>query len=372
MGEELYERYKNALRQGHVAMLRGRLEDALQAYGEAADIAPDRAVPHTGLAGVLFRLDRLDEAMAEYAEALDRSPRDEGALLGQAEALAAAGRRPEAAVALDRVAEVQEAEGLVPEACDTLRRALELDPSPERGRRQRTLLRELRLSVGDQAAEAALGKALRLREPEDAAELDVASTPRTVEVEGAASVEPAAAEVLADASVGERGGGSADVDEHGPAAAGDAAEAPGLAAPPAAVVAADEEAPSAETAPSAGPSPDPAALAAAAEAADLAGDGPMAADRWLAAAQAYGRSGLGDAALDAALRALALAPAGPDPQLVLVRLYLDRGWLPLAVEKLRLLARLVELTGDSAARDRLCALIAELDPGEPALEAVCR
>ena len=37
-GEALYERYKDALKRGHVASLRGRLEEALTAYAEAAAI----------------------------------------------------------------------------------------------------------------------------------------------------------------------------------------------------------------------------------------------------------------------------------------------------------------------------------------------
>ena len=47
----LYERYKDALRRGHVAALRGRNEAAIDAYGEAASIAPDRALPHAASAG---------------------------------------------------------------------------------------------------------------------------------------------------------------------------------------------------------------------------------------------------------------------------------------------------------------------------------
>ena len=46
-GGALYERYKDALRRGHVASLRGRLEEAIEAYSEAAAIAPERATPHT-------------------------------------------------------------------------------------------------------------------------------------------------------------------------------------------------------------------------------------------------------------------------------------------------------------------------------------
>jgi tetratricopeptide (TPR) repeat protein len=170
MTDDLYERYKEALRLGHVAVLRGELEEALTAYRAAAVIAPSRALPHTSLGGALLRLGRLDEALVEYAAAVARAPHDEGALLGQAEALTMAGMRAEAAVALDHVSEIQEAAGRLPEAADTLRRALELDESPERSRRQRGLRRETRLSAGDQAAEQLLAKALRLRdEPASAA-----------------------------------------------------------------------------------------------------------------------------------------------------------------------------------------------------------
>jgi tetratricopeptide (TPR) repeat protein len=164
MTDDLYERYKEALRVGHVAVLRGSLEDAVDAYHNAASIAPSRALPHTSLGGVLLRLGHLEEALVEYAAAVARAPHDEGALLGQAEALTIAGQRFDAAQALDHVSEIQEAAGRLPEASDTLRRALELEDTTERSRRQRGLLREIRLSAGDQAAEQLLARALRLRD----------------------------------------------------------------------------------------------------------------------------------------------------------------------------------------------------------------
>ena len=74
MSEVLYEQYKDALRRGHVAALRGRLDAAAAAYREAARIAPDRALPYVGLGGVLTRLGRSDEALAAYGLALDRAP----------------------------------------------------------------------------------------------------------------------------------------------------------------------------------------------------------------------------------------------------------------------------------------------------------
>ncbi|HEY6058431.1 MAG TPA: tetratricopeptide repeat protein, partial [Candidatus Limnocylindrales bacterium] len=111
MSEPIYERYKDALRRGHVAALRGRLEQAIDAYVEAAGIATERPLPHTSLGGVLVRLGRIDEALASYEAALERAPRDESALHGRAEALARANRPAEAADALDLVAEVQQTAG---------------------------------------------------------------------------------------------------------------------------------------------------------------------------------------------------------------------------------------------------------------------
>jgi len=81
MTDDLYERYKEALRVGHVAVLRGSLEEALVAYRAAATIAPSRALPHTSLGGVLLRLGHLEEALVAYAAAVARAPHDEGALL---------------------------------------------------------------------------------------------------------------------------------------------------------------------------------------------------------------------------------------------------------------------------------------------------
>jgi tetratricopeptide (TPR) repeat protein len=196
MTDDLYERYKEALRVGHVAVLRGSLEEALTAYRAAAEIAPSRALPHTSLGGALLRLGRLEEALVEYAVAVARAPHDEGALLGQAEALTAAGQRSEAARVLDHVSEIEEAAGRLPEAADTLRRALELDESPERARRQRGLRRETRLSAGDQAAEQLLARALRLRDEPAVRAADaskpVSTTAAALPAAAAAPAEPAA------------------------------------------------------------------------------------------------------------------------------------------------------------------------------------
>ena len=194
MTDDLYERYKEALRIGHVAVLRGSLEEALGAYRAAAEIAPSRALPHTSLGGALLRLGRLEEALVEFAAAIARAPHDEGALLGQAEALTAAGQRAEAARVLDHVSEIEEAAGRLPEAADTLRRALELEESPERARRQRGLRRETRLSAGDQAAEQLLARALRLRDE---------PAPRSIEPAHSGAPAPLAGQTGHSAAIGQ-------------------------------------------------------------------------------------------------------------------------------------------------------------------------
>ena len=101
----LYERYKDALRRGHVAALRGRNDAAVDAYGEAAAIAPDRALPHASIGGILVKMNRLDEASTAYDRALALAPRDEGALRGLADVHVRMGRRTEAATTLDRLAD---------------------------------------------------------------------------------------------------------------------------------------------------------------------------------------------------------------------------------------------------------------------------
>jgi Flp pilus assembly protein TadD len=83
-GESLYERYKEALKRGHVASIRGRLEEALTAYAEAAAIAPERSTPHTSAGTALLRRKKPADALRHYGVALRLAPHDEAALLGRA------------------------------------------------------------------------------------------------------------------------------------------------------------------------------------------------------------------------------------------------------------------------------------------------
>jgi len=303
MSDDLYEGYKDALRRGHVAALRGRLDAALVAYAEAAGIAPDRALPHASRGGVLLRLDRPADALGAYDAALQRTPRDEAALGGRADALAALGRRVDAAHTLDVLADLQEAAGRLPEACDTARRALELAESRARRHHVSALAQRLRDVPADAAAAAALERALGMLEP------------MTVPPPGP------------------------------PPAGGAHAAATGEAALPDA----------AET-----ELPDGSRLGAEAEDRLDQGDAAGARDALVAAATAYRAAGRVDAALDACYLALAVAPADTELHLILTRLYLDRGWRTPATDKLRLLDRLAELSADKAARTAVRGFIAEL------------
>lgn len=314
MSDVPYERYKDALKLGHVAALRGRLEAAAAAYRDAASIAPDRALPYVGLGGVLSRLGRADEALAAYASALDRAPADEGALYGRADVLAATGHPAEAAETLDRLAAILERERRLTDACDVARRALELAESRGRRRQFEGLIAQLQTTTGDSSAVEALARALSVLE-----------------------IVP-----------GDRRPGSVVPTEEGPTA--DAA--------PLRV----------ETTTNV---PDPGQLTLAVEEALEAGDLERARRLALVAAAGHRAVGQYQAAMDACYQALAILPSDPEVHLALAELYLDRGWHGPAADKLVLLGRLALLTGDGATRARLCYLAAARFPDDARLAAVC-
>lgn len=107
MADPVFERYKEALKQGHVAMLKGRHKDALAHYQEAASLADHRALPFVSMGGVLLQMGRAQEAIAAYDQALARAPSDPQALAGKASALLLAGKRAESADLAQQVAEVE-------------------------------------------------------------------------------------------------------------------------------------------------------------------------------------------------------------------------------------------------------------------------
>jgi tetratricopeptide (TPR) repeat protein len=152
VSDALYERYKDALRRGHVAAQRSHYDQALEAYGEAARLAPDRAMPLVGIGSVLDRIGKPHEAAQAFEKALDRAPTDETALRGRTEALLALGDRIHAAETLDRLAATLEGAGRRGDGVDAARRALDLAESRDRRSTLRSMVDRL---VGDPAAAAA-------------------------------------------------------------------------------------------------------------------------------------------------------------------------------------------------------------------------
>jgi hypothetical protein len=114
-----------------------------------------------------------------------------------------------------------------------------------------------------------------------------------------------------------------------------------------------------------------ASLVAEADALVDAGRRAEARDRYLLAARALREGGRLLAALDACYLALAIAPADAELHLILAELYDERGWSLQAVDKLVLLARLLDLEGDQATRQRLCQLVAARFGSDPRLTAIC-
>jgi len=100
VSDAVFERYKEALKQGHVAMLRGVPKGALEHYGEAARLADHRALPHLSKGSVLLQLGRAQDALASFDRAVERSPDEATAHTGRASALAALGRATEARAAV--------------------------------------------------------------------------------------------------------------------------------------------------------------------------------------------------------------------------------------------------------------------------------
>jgi tetratricopeptide (TPR) repeat protein len=324
MSVELYERYMEALRGGHVALSRGQFDAALVAYREAADLATDRASPHAGIGNVHLQQGMPAEALMAYEAALARRPHDEAALDGKARALASTGRRTEAADILDILSEVQEAEGRLADASDTVRRALELAEQKARRRHAQALTRHLRLSLPDLEAEEALSKALLPLDAEEAAALKTRSA-RTSEAASAAEAEVALPAVPPP--------------------------------PPPPAVPARE--------------PEPLELMAQAEAAVDAGKREAAGAAYLRAATGFHARGLYAAALDACYLGLWSAPADPHLHLRLVELYLALEWDGLAADKLALLGRLSDLDGhDHRTRARIVSLAADHFPDDPRLRSL--
>jgi tetratricopeptide (TPR) repeat protein len=348
-GEALYERYKEALRRGHVASLRGRLEDALAAYGEAASIAPERATPHTSAGTALLRRKRAADALRYYASALAIAPRDEAALLGRAQALAALDRRPEAADGFDTLAEVRAASGKLADAVDAARRGLEMAEGRDRRRTLERLIARLRASEPGEPGRVALERALLILEGPAVTEGPAASRAGAAPaVEAAAVAGDEAPPHAADAAPGLPAELSEAAEPAEPAEPGEPVAWAEPAEPDAPKVrrALDRDLP---------PDADAASLAVRAEEALDAGVLAQTLEALLDLAAAYRRDGYTDGALDACYLALSIDPDDVGLHLALIELYDERGWTALAGDKVDLLAALARLDGDAAVEARIDA-----------------
>ncbi len=399
MSDPLYERYKEALRTGHVAVLRGRLDEAIAAYRVAVDVAPERALPHTSLGGVLLDLGRADEALAEFGAALESAPADEGALLGRSEALVRLGQPIAAAESLDALADVFTAAGRDGDAVETLQRALVLEERGGRRRRFQRALRTLRMTTGDRASDEALGRALGLLDAPRAAASATATGPGPGAAESKTEAEHAgsAREPEAEAEHAEPARESGAQAEAAPqpdpnagsaaaawAAVGWPVEAHGAERPEAPPeepvdVPADLSAePSAELAtvpPVMPPVPvEPrfageAFVASALDALD-GGDGPAALVAYRDAARTFLEAGLLVAALDACREALRLGPGDVDVHLLYAAVFRAHGWHDLATQRVVDLVRLVDLGGDAQARARISLDVATVHADDERLAAL--
>lgn len=107
MSDEVSTRYKDALRQGHVAVVKGRPQEAIEHYREAAALVPERPLPFVSMGNVYLRMHQPREAQAAFEEAIARAPADRDALQGKASALEALGQGNDAQALRRRASELE-------------------------------------------------------------------------------------------------------------------------------------------------------------------------------------------------------------------------------------------------------------------------
>ncbi len=378
MPDPIFERYKEALRAGHVAALRGRPDDALAQYRAAAAIAPDRALPHVGMAEVLLRLGRHADALEASETALGLAPLDEAALDLASRAHEAGGDRPAAAGLLDRLVEIRERAGRTGEALEAATRARDLDPTDLRSARVAELqvavdAERARLTDRDHDAaaapappETAHGRPGRTKVPAAAPPVASVAPPGRAPAAAAAPAGPPAGEPGPPPTSQPASTGPAETP--GPAEAPVPPSSPAEPEGPSPALAAALDgaavAPPGAGAPPAGPRPSPlspadGAFLAAEERADR-GETAEAARLYVEAATAYLAMGAPDTAVETCLRALARAPADLDVHLALARVQATTGHDDRAREAAGLLRRLLEQAGDEAGAARVSAFLGQL------------
>jgi tetratricopeptide (TPR) repeat protein len=364
MSVEDYTRYRDAMRTGHVAALRGAHERALRAYRDAARLLPDRAAPHVAMGRTALAAGRPAEALTAFDEAASRARRETAALDGAARALVDLDRGDDAAALLDVLAANYVEQDRPVDALATIERAMELAGSPWR----RTMLEQLR---GEQP-EPGLDLAWLGVLPDGAGGSndgkrtrgDPNGRPVTGEVRGIAErVEEASARGDVAALVaGARALARADRLRAAVDACHDA-----LAVAPAdpevhRTLAAIYRRRGWQRAARATLRlveryqrmvDNPAELDLDAESALVTGD----LDELLRIADRHAEQGRTVAALDLVFAALATAPAEPRVHLAIAKLHLALGWRPRAVEEVDRLARLVDISADAAGHEAVADFV---------------
>jgi tetratricopeptide (TPR) repeat protein len=354
-----YERYRDAMRTGHLAALHGAHARAVGAYREAAGLLPDRAAPHVGIGKSELAAGRAVEALAAFEAAVSRAPRDTGALDGAARALADLDHGDDAADLLDGLAAIYVEHDQHVDAVATVERAIELGGSPWR----RALLERLggeqpepgmHLSWLGALASADGDTTTGSGAPEET------TRPVTDDVREIAERLEAAS---ANGDIARLVAGARDLARAGRLrAAADACHDALMVAPE---------------------DPDVHRTLAAIyrrrgwqraaraklriveryqrlidDAAELDRDSESALvtgdlDELLRIVDRHAEQGRPAAALDLLFAALATAPGEPRLHLAIARLHLALGWRERAVQEVDRLARLIDITGDAAARDAL-------------------
>ena len=349
MSEALFDQYKAALRRGHMSALAGDLETALEAYREATRLVPERTLPLASQGTVLHRLGRWPEAAQVFESALSLAQDDEATLRARATAREERGMASGAAADFERLAFVLDVAGRAADAADAAERANALEPRPARAALASRLARAAQ-RPGSVEAEAAPVETAADDEGETETEVDAHAVETEAGADAVGADEPMFTPVI------RRVVPETDAEVARAAHADDPTSWPAL----------DLPSPTQELV---GPPPDTEQLIAEAAAMFDAGDAAGATERMLTAVAVHRAAGRLDAALDVCFQLLAIAPGDPHAHLAIANLQLDRGWTPLAREKIDLLLRLTSLTGDTQSEADTLGLAAERLRDQPVASA---
>jgi Tfp pilus assembly protein PilF len=107
MSDSVSTRYKEALRRGHMSVVKGRPREAIKHYREAGELVPERPLPFVSIGYIHLRMRDPRDALEAFDEALEREPNDLEALRGRAAALEAAGDARQAGTVRARIAQLE-------------------------------------------------------------------------------------------------------------------------------------------------------------------------------------------------------------------------------------------------------------------------